>query len=509
MSNQEDNKRIAFNTIFMSARMVIVLCLTLYTTRILLEILGIEDYGVYNVVCGFVSMFAFINTSMSNGIQRFFNYEYGRGGIEKANKVYSAAVITQLIIAVVVLLFVETFGLWYLHNKLVIPEDRFHIACWIYQFSIMGFIFIILKVPYNAVVMAHERMNFFSIVSVFDAILNLVIVLTLKFITIDKLLIYGALVSFCHVLNFLLFYVFCKRSFKGLAFMRIIDKEIFKSMFSFSGWNLFGSFSYMMKEQGINILLNLFFGPVVNAAKGIATQVNNGFHSFTINVSVPVRPQVIQSYARGELQRVMNLTYSVSKLSAYLLYFLSLPILVEIDYILMLWLGGNVPEHSASFIFIVVLTSYFNNLINPLSIIVHASGKMRNYQVLSSVAVLSCIPLSYCALQIGAVPEVAFIMVSISMLFSLVISVFTVKGIIRFETKDYINNILKPFFIVVLLTFWIPFIPKSLMEEGLLRVIVVFAVSILTVLSSIYIVGLNNVERSLIKSLLTKLTKIK
>lgn len=506
---REDNKRIAFNTIFMSVRMVIVLCLTLYTTRILLSALGIESYGVYNVVCGFVSMFTFINTSMSNGIQRFFNYEYGKGGIEKANKVYSAAIITQIIIAVIVLLFVESFGLWYLHNKLVIPEERFNIACWIYQFSVIGFIFIILKVPYNAVVMAHERMEFFSIISVFDAIFNLFIVLILKFISIDKLLVYGALVMFCHVLNFLIFYYFCKRSFKGLAFMRIIDKELLKSMFSFSGWNLLGSFSYMMKEQGINILLNLFFGPVVNAAKGIATQVNNGFHSFIINISVPVRPQVIQSYARGELQRTMSLTYSVSKLSAFFLYFLSLPILVEIDSILILWLGGNVPEHSASFVIIVVLTSYFNNLINPLSTIVHASGKMRNYQVLSSVVILSCIPLSYFALRLGAVPELAFIMVSLSMLLSLIISVVTVKRIVYFKTKDYFNNIFKPLFIVIFSTFWIPFIPKYLMDEGLLRIIVVFVISILTVLSCVYILGLNKVERTLIKSILSKLLRIK
>ena len=229
------NKRIAKNSLFLSIRMVIVLVISLYTTRIVLKVLGVEDYGVYNVVCGFVSMFAFLNTSMSNGIQRFFNYEYGKNGEEGANRVYCTAVIIQAILALIIVILTESFGLWYLHNKMVIPDDRMFAAEWIFQLSILSFIFIIMQAPYTAAVMAHERMDFYAVINVFDAILKLGIVFLLPYVSIDVLIMYGILMTGISVVNFILYYIYCKKQFSEIKFRRTKGNSLFKSMLGFSG----------------------------------------------------------------------------------------------------------------------------------------------------------------------------------------------------------------------------------------------------------------------------------
>ena len=376
MSTNSPNQRIAKNSIYLSIRMVIVLCITLYTTREVLAVLGVEDYGIYNVVCGFVSMFAFLNTSMSNGIQRFFNYEYGKNGEEGANQVFWTALVIQAILALVIILLTETIGMWYLYHKMVIPAERMLAAQWIFQFSILSFLFLIMQAPFTAVVMAHEHMNFYALVSVLDALLKLGIVFLIPVLKGDQLILYGILMALISLVNFGLYYVYTKTNFAEIELPRILDKQMFRPMLSFSGWNLFGSFSNMMKEQGINLIMNLFFGPIVNAARGIASQVNSGLQSFVSNLSIAIRPQIVQSFAIGDTTRTIRLMFSMSKLSCCFLYMIALPVIIEIDYILKLWLGNNVPAHTAMFVIIIVLTSFLNNLNAAVSAVIHASGKM-------------------------------------------------------------------------------------------------------------------------------------
>ena len=496
------NKRIAKNSLFLSIRMVIVLVISLYTTRIVLKVLGVEDYGVYNVVCGFVSMFAFLNTSMSNGIQRFFNYEYGKNGEDGANRVYCTAVLIQLILAVLIVVITESFGLWYLHNKMVIPDNRMYAAEWIFQLSILSFVFIIMQAPYTAAVMAHERMDFYAVINILDAILKLGIVFLLPHASIDVLIMYGFLMTGISIVNYVLYYVYCKKQFSEIKFHRPNGKGLFKSMLGFSGWNLFGSFSSVMQEQGINLVINFFFGPVVNAARGIATQVNAGLEGFVTNITIPVRPQVVQSYAKGDTQRMMNLTYSISKLSCCFLLMMAVPISIEIKYVLHLWLGDNVPIHAAAFTVIILFSSLISNLNAATSNVVHATGIMRNYQFWGSIIKISSVPISFFVLNFYCQAELALLIVLLCRLAGHVVGLFIVRELVDMPLKSYLVKVVIPIAIVLVVSISISYPIHLLMYESFLRLISVTAVGVFSVCLSLYFLALDKSEKQLALQLL-------
>lgn len=499
MSNTADNnKRIAKNSLFMSIRMVIVLLITLYTTRVLLNVLGVEDYGIYNVVCGFVSMFAFLNTSMSNGIQRFYNFEYGKNGVEGANKVYCLSFLIQLIIAVIVIILVESVGLWYLHNKMVIPLDRMFAAEWIFQFSVISLVFVILQAPYNAAIMAHERLDYFALLGIIDAVLKLGIVFLLPNIPVDQLILYGILTASISVLNFTLSYVYCKRMFMEISLRHFFDKQMFRSMLGFSGWNLFGSFSGMMQEQGINLIINFFFGPVVNAARGIANQINAGVESFVMNITLPVRPQIIQSYAKGDSARMMRLMFSISKLSCCFLLMMAIPISIEIRYVLRLWLGDNIPNYAAPFTIIILYSSLISNLNSATSNVVHATGKMKYYQFWGSIVKISCVPLSFLILKYFPNPNLALIVMMVCRLLGHIVGLFVVRTLVDLSLKDYLFRVIVPIFVLFSLSFPLSYLPCIFIEEGILRLICVTGVSILSVISFFYFIALDKGEKRLV-----------
>ena len=506
MSPAECNRRIARNSVYMSIRMTVVLLVTLYTTRVVLHVLGVTDFGVYNIVCGFVSMFAFLNTSMSNGIQRFFNFELGRNETEGVRDVYNMALFIQVILVVIVLVLTETVGLWYLQNKMNIPADRVCAANWIFQFSVLSFVFLILQVPYSAAIMAHERMDYYAIVGVLDAVLKLLIAIALPYVAADRLVIYGALLAMISVVNFFLYYVYAKRRFSEIRLQLCFHKEVFRRMMSFSGWNILGSFSHMMKEQGINLVLNLFFGPVVNAARGVAAQVNAGLESFVQNVSIPVRPQIVQSYATGNTERTIKLMYSASKLSCLLLYLLALPIIYETDFILKLWLADNVPAHTATFLVITIAVSFLNSLNAAVSSVVHASGKMRNYQVFCSLAVLLAVPLAYVVLRLGYSAECAIWMSFLSMLLAQGVALIILKTIVDFSIADYLRLILWPLVLIVLVTCWVPHIVHLLVQPGFVRFALTCVVSVVTVSLAAYSLALNATEKDLVNGMIKRIS---
>ena len=500
--NQSVNNRIARNSIFMTIRMAIVLVITLFTTRFVLRSLGVDDYGVYNVVCGFVAMFAFLNTSVSNGIQRFYNYELGQNDTERCSTVFMSAVYIQVIVALIVILFTETVGLWYLYSKLVLPPFRETAAFWVFQFSIASFVIIIMQAPYSAAIMAHERMDFFAFVGVLDAVLKLVIAIAISYAPYDKLITYGLLLFIVSVLDLLLYVIYAKRHFPEVRMHRIKDYSLFKPMLSFSGWNIFGSISNVVKEEGLNLVLNFFYGTVVNAARGVASQVSAGVQSFVQSLSVSVRPQVIQSYAQGNIDRTYQLTFSISKLSCCVLYLLGYPIILEIHYILNVWLGGNVPDHTASFVVIVLLTQIINNLNAASSGVVHASGEMKKYQLSGSLFSLGCVIAAYFCLRIGLAPEsVLWVTLVVSALAHFV-GLLILRSIAPFSIKDYVVEIIIPFLFVVLVSFVAPLIVHLWMLESFIRFVVVLFVSMACILPAIYFVGMNRSERHLVKSFL-------
>lgn len=494
----------------MSIRMVIVLLITLYTTRVVLKVLGVEDYGIYNVVCGFVSMFAMLNTSMSNGIQRFYNFEYGKNGEEGANKVYCLSFLIQVIIAVVVIILVESVGSWYLHNKMVIPSDRMFAAEWIFQFSVLSFVFVILQAPYNAAIMAHERLDYFALLGIVDAVLKLGIVFLIPCLPIDQLILYGVLTASISLFNFALSYIYCKRMFKEIRLRLLFDRQMFRSMLGFSGWNLFGSFSGMMQEQGINLVINFFFGPIVNAARGVANQINAGVESFVANVTVPVRPQIVQSYAKGDSARMMRLMFSISKLSCCFLLMMAIPVSIEIKYVLQLWLGDNIPTYAASFTIIILYSSLISNLNSAASNVVHATGKMKHYQFWGTIVKISCVPLSFLLLKYHPNPNLALVVVMACRLLGHIVGLFIVRTLVDLSLKDYLLRVVVPIFVIFLLSFPLSYLTHIFMGEGFIRLICVTIISVLSVLSTLYFIALDNGEKRLVLNLANALiVKIK
>lgn len=477
--------------------MVIVLLISLYTTRVVLRVLGVEDYGVNNVVCGFVGMFSFLNTSMSNGIQRFFNYSLGKEGTAGANRVFVTAFLIQTLTAIIIVILTESLGLWYLHNKMVIPDSRMFAAEWIFQFSILGFIFVIMQAPFSASVMAHERMDFYAIVSVIDAFLKLGIAFLLPILSGDSLIWFGILGLIINMINFLLYAVYAKMHFIEIKFQRVFDKSLFKSMLSFSGWNLFGSFSVIMQSQGINLVINFFFGPIVNAARGVASQVNAALEGFVNNITIPVRPQVVQSYASGDTNRMMNLTYSISKLSCAVLLMMAIPLSIEINYVFRLWLGDRIPEHAAAFTVIVIFSSLISNLSAPISNVVHATGKMRSYQFWCSIVKVSCVPIAFLALKVSPIPELALLIVFICRTAGHIVGLFIVRTLVDFSLRQYLTKVILQILFVIGCSFAVSLPIHYIMHEGFLRLILVTISSVSALALSLFFVAFNDNERSL------------
>ena len=506
MSNTDNNKRIAKNSLFMSIRMVIVLAITLYTSRVILNVLGVENYGVYNVVAGFVTMFGFFNSSLANGIQRFFNFELGKNGVEGARKVYNMALLIQLLLALIIIIPTEIIGTWYLHNKMVIPDGRMFAAEWIFQLSLITFVLHIIQVPFSAAVMAHERMNFYAVVSVLNVFINLGAVFVIPLLKGDALILYGILTTFVALFTLLMYIIYAKKHFEEISIEKKFHRTTFKEMLSFSGWNIFGTLGQMMKNQGVNLILNFFFGPVVNAARGIANQVNSGLQNFVSNITIPVRPQVVQSYSKGDVQRSLNLTYTISKLSCFLLLTMSLPILMEVDYVLNIWLGNNIPEYTAAFIIIIVLNSFLNNLNAAISGLVHATGKMRTYQLCGGTISLVSVVIVYIAMLIWRTPTFALIVLLIMDTVREIVALFILKSIVKdFSLKTYVYKVAIPLLLVGIMAIIPAICIHHYMPGSFLRFCIVSAVSIATTCGCIYYAGLDKSEKRMVKQITGKL----
>lgn len=495
------NTRIAKNTLFLSVRMVIVLFINLFTTRAVLGGLGADDFGVYNVVCGFVSMFTFLSHSISNGIQRYYNYEFGKNGKDGAQKVYITSLVIQIVIILILVLFAESIGLWYLNHKMVIPIDRINAARYVFQFSVISFVLALLQAPYTASIIAHEKMDFFAIMSIIDAVLKLAIAVAISYIQSDKLILYGLLILLISGLNFIVYFLYSKRKFEEIRIIRYFNPSLIKEMLSFSGWNIFGVFSDMLKEQGLNLIINLFFGPIVNAARAIAYQVSSAIKGFVSSANMSVRPQIIQSYAQENRQRSLSLVFSMTKIISVIYIAIGCPIVLEIDYILHLWLGNDVPEHTSSFVVIVLLISLVNNMNSVLSTIVHASGQMRDYQLYGGVVSILSIPFVYFVLYIGGSPESAF---WVSLLFTVImqiVSLYIVRSIVGLSIKKYFVEIIIPLSIVTLVSSILPCVLRFSIDEGFFRLIFIAMTSLIVSLSAFYFIAMSYSEKEIVKQM--------
>lgn len=402
-----DNRRIAKNTLSLYARMGVTMLVSLFTSRVVLQTLGVEDFGIYNVVGGVVVLFSFLNAAMSSATQRFLNFELGKKNLAQVARVFSMSMSVHFCIAGTVLILAETVGLWFLNAKLNIPAERMFAANWVYQFSVASTLFGIMLVPYNATIIAYERMTFFALASIATAFLRLGIVYLLLVGNADKLILYAALTLAVSALMQLVHVVYCRRAFPQTArYKPFRDKKLFFELVSFSGWSLFGGVADMCNSQGINMVMNIFCGVGVNAAMGIANQVNGTVYQFVSNFQTAFNPQLVKSYAAGERDRFINLILRTSKYSFFLIFLLVLPVALNTDFVLSVWLG-NVPAHAADFVRLTLAYSLISSLSAPLWMSVQATGKIRNYQLIVSAFIFANLPLAYVALKLGFSPTCA------------------------------------------------------------------------------------------------------
>ena len=494
-----NNKRIAKNTAMLYIRMLLTMAVSLYTSRIILNTLGVEDFGIYNVVGGFVTMFGFLNSAMASATQRFLSFEIGRKDLKQLHNVFSMSVNIHLLIAFIILILAETIGLWFLNTQLTIPPERLIAAKWVYQFSILALIVNMLSVPYNAAIIAHERMNIFAWVSIIEVSLKLLIVFMLQWFGFDKLKFYAILVFTVALFIRMIYGIYCSRNFEESRFRIYWDRQLFKTLASYAGWNLWGNIASVVMGQGINVLLNIFFGPVVNAARGIAFQVRAAMNSFMQSFQMAMNPQIIKSYASGDRKYMHQLVFQGAKYSFFLLFMLSLPVLLETEYILKLWLK-TVPEHTTVFTRLVLINILIDSISGPLMTAAQASGKIKLYQGVVGGLLIFNLPVSYLFLKLDFPPEITLyvsIGISIIALFS---RLKIISPLVNLNILDYLKEVVFKIIPVILTAFIIPFILIINLNEGFIRLIVSGFSSLIFVGISIYFIGLKKTEQQFLKS---------
>ena len=484
-------------------RMILTMLVSLYTSRVILNTLGVEDYGIYNVVGGVVSMFAFFNSAMSSATQRFLSYEIGRGDFVQLQKTFNATQIIHIGIAILIFILAETVGLWFVKTYLVIPAERLEAAIWVFHFSVLSFMVSIIQVPYNATIIAHERMNVYAYVSIIEVTLKLLIVFMLTWITFDKLKLYGIL-HFCVVLIIAAIYrVYTRRNFQESRFELVKDKKLYKTLISYSGWSLFGNIAAVAQGQGVNIILNIFFGPVVNAARGIAVQVEGAVNSFVNNFQMAVNPQIIKSYAANEKDYMTSLIIRSSKFSFYLLFLLSLPIILEIDQILKMWLI-NVPSYAQIFTVLILVITFITSISGPLKIAIQSTGKIAVYQVVIGTLLIFILPISYGFLKLGYPPEITLYITIVIEIIALILRFFFLKKLLDFPVFRFIKDVIVRNIIITVLSTSLPLLIRFLMDDNIVRLFCVILVALIWNTLVIYFIGLTKFEKIFILKFLKK-----
>ncbi len=491
-------KRIVINTSMLYFRMLLIMAISLYTSRIILQVLGVVDYGIYNVVGGVVTMLGFLNSSLSTATQRYLNYEMGKGNLSGLQKVFSMSFLGFVLIALVALCLAESIGLWFVYHKLIIPIERFRTAVWVYHFSVLTFMVNLLVVPYNAAIIAHEKMSVYAYVSIGEVVLKLLLVFLLQIIVYEKLLLYAIMmfVTACIVAFSYRFY--CIRVFSECRLCWCWDKELLKGIFSFSGWMLTGTISNLFSTQGVNILMNMFFGPIVNAARAIAVQVHTAVNSFVANFMTAVRPQIVKSYSQGKIEYMYHLVFSASKFSFFLLFILVIPILFNTELILRLWLK-TVPDYAVLFTRLLLIDLLINATYNPIAYVSQASGKIRDYQLVISIGFLLIIILTWLAFFYEYPVYFAFVIaIGIDML-GLFSRLWVLKKIVDFPVRRYLKLVCVPTLLVLSVSIvcaYLPYIWFEITDLLSLLFYVFWCIGLTTIF--IWHLGLNAQEKRII-----------
>lgn len=499
----DNNKRIAKNTLLLYFRMFFIMAVSLFTSRVVLKTLGVEDFGIYNVVGGVVSMFGFLNSAMSSTTQRYITFALGKGDAEELRKVFSNCILTHLIISVVVLVLAESIGLWFLYNKMVIPADRMFAAFWVFQCSVLSSLVLIMSIPYNADIIAHEKMAAFAYISLVEVFLKLLIVYFLYISAYDKLIVYAFLILFVQCFIRSIYAWYCKKHFKETLGRLIYNKSILRELLSFASWNLYGNLAAILFTQGLNILLNIFFGPIINAARGVALQVQTAVSQFAGNFQMALNPQITKSYAQNDLKAMHSLIYRSSKFTFMLLLILVMPFFFEADFILGVWLS-EVPQKSVIFLRLMLVIIMIDALVNPLMVSAAATGRIKKYQTIVGGILLSIVPVAYIVLKIGAPPESVFIVQIVIYIFAFLARLLIIKKMIALSIADYTKTVLCRCFLVFIISFLIPLGLSQSLNNSTIKSLSIITFSILSCLIFSYLIGLTSHERNFINKKLYK-----
>lgn len=512
MSSEKElfnKKRIAKNTLILYIQMFLTMLLQLYVVPLLLRTLGEVDYGIYNVVAGVVTTLSFISGSLSSGAQRFFAYAMGKGDRRGLANIFSSTMLIYIVTSLVIVLILEAVGVWFLNTKMSIPAERIVAANWVFQFSVMAFAFEIIIIPFRATIIAHERMNVLAYITVGQSILRFAAAVIISFVTFDGLIAYSSFVFIATVIIWLFLLIYCRKSFEECrGFHFHWDSHQGKSLIAYSGWNMIGSLALIMRNQGINILQNVFFGPIINAAHSIAQQVQGVANHFVDNVYVASRPQITKLYSAGKHKEMWDLIFQSAKYAFFLMMFICIPAIIEIDTVLKIWLK-EVPEYTGIIAKLLLFSLLVETLVNQLISSFQAANKIKNYQITASVILLLIIPFSYFALKY--VGEVVILPYLISLFLSLIYIISIIWNahvVVGMDVKGFLKNVIFKNLIVAIPTFCISCFFSSLFEPSVWRIIYTTVISSIVSICLIWTLGIDYTEREVFINLIRNKLKI-
>lgn len=497
MNALSNNKRIAKNTLLLYVRMLLMVTIGLYTSRVVLHTLGVQDFGINNVVGGIVAMLGFLQASLSAASSRYITFDLGKGNMQIMKRTFGNINTIHIIFAAIIFILGETVGLWFVMEKLVIPHNRMTAALWVYQFSILTSMVSVISVPYNATIIAHEKMSAFAYISIYEAIAKLVVVFLLTIIPFDKLILYAMFLFFIQCSSRLIYNIYCFRHFEETRAKLSFDKALFKEIFAFAGWTMNGNLAIIGFTQGLNILLNLFFGPAINAARGIAVQVQSIVRQFCTNFQMALNPQITKSYAQNNLDYMHKLIITSSKFSFFILFFITLPLALEAHQILNWWLG-IIPEHTINFLRLILCTAMIFTLSNPIVTAVHATGNIRKFQIIEGTMLLSIVPIAYILLKIFNFPPESVFLVHIGVeLCTQWVRLYLVLPMINMSLKIYYKEVILRIVSMVILVPILPLWVQSQLKESITSFFLVCMTSVLCLIAGILGIGCNKEEKNL------------
>lgn len=487
--------------------MLFLMAINLYTSRIILQALGVENYGIYNAIAGFITMFSMISASLSTSISRYITFILGKGDFKQLNTVFNTSIVIQICLSGIIIFLVETVGVWFLNHHMTIPSDSIIAANWVLQFSLITFVINLLSIPYNALLIAHEHMSAFAYIGIFEGCVNLVIAFIILYTTTNTLILYSVLLCLTSLIIRLIYTFYCKKNFKEAHFKWKFDLTLLKDMFGFAGWNFLGNISGILRSQGINILFNIYNGPVVNAARGLAVQVNTAVTKFSTNFYTAVQPQITKYYANKQVSESNLLVLRSARLAFFMLMLISIPIIFNVDLILKIWLK-EVPTHTNYFIIIIIINSLYDSFSQPLIHLMLATGNIKKYQITIGLINLMNFPIAWIILKLNLAPEIAQSSVILFTIIALIARLALLKTMTGLSPKEFIKNTIIKCSLIFIICCICPLIISLTITDNLMRLIIDLTAAEIISLAIIYLLGLSPNERKFMLSKIKVRNKI-